>query len=139
MFSLSEEPLDGGALRAGLDDTAGGALVVFEGRVRASNLGRGVTAREYEACAPVCRREAERLLAEVRRRPGVLALRVVHRVGRLEPGDVALWIGVLAAHRAEAFDACRELLEGVKHRLPVWKREHGDDGAAVWLRGEEPA
>lgn len=136
MFELSESPLDPAALADGLRDDAAGALLVFEGRVRNANEGRGVVALEYEAYEALCQREARRIFAEAAERFSPLAMRVVHRTGRLSVGEPAIWIGVLAGHRGEGFAACRHLIDEIKHRLPIWKREHYEGGDSGWVRCE---
>jgi molybdopterin synthase catalytic subunit len=109
-----------------------GALCVFTGIVRDHNEGRPVTKLEYEAYTPMAvaemRRIAEELAAEY---PGV-RLAVLHRVGVLEVGDSAVVCATSAPHRHEAFRACRALIDRVKERVPIWKREHGPEGA-YWV------
>jgi molybdopterin synthase catalytic subunit len=133
MFELSDKPLDTAALRASLAQPNAGALVVFEGWVRDANEGRAVASLTYEAAEALCRAEAERILAEARARFGVLGVRVAHRAGPLQVGDVAVWIGVTAAHRDAAFQACRYVIDELKERLPIWKKECYDGAEPRWL------
>lgn len=133
MFLLSHEPLDPVALRARMARPDAGALSVFEGWVRDHHEGRPVASLEYEAAETFCRAEAERLLAEAREKFPVLDAVIAHRVGPLRVGDLAVWIGVSAAHRDAAFAGCRHLIEDLKQRLPIWKKEHYADGAAGWI------
>ena len=109
-----------------------GAVCVFTGVVRDHNEGRPVTKLEYEAYAPMAvaemRRIAEELSAEY---PGV-RIAVLHRVGELEVGESAVVCATSAPHRGEAFRACRALIDRVKERVPIWKREHGPQGA-YWV------
>ncbi len=139
-FSLSPSPLDPAALQRELHDRRAGACVVFEGWVRDHNDGRAVRALDYEAFDELAGREAARILDEARQRFDVYALRCVHRVGALQIGDLAVWVGVIAAHRGAAFDACRYVIDEAKARLPIWKKEHYADGASDWIncatRGE---
>ncbi len=133
MFALTEQPIDAAALRARLRRPEAGALVVFEGWVRNHHGGRAVTRLEYEAFAEMAQSEGETLLAELEREfPGV-KLVCVHRCGDLAPGDVAVWIGAASAHRDDAFRAARLMIEEVKRRLPVWKKEHYPGAAPVWV------
>ncbi len=111
---------------------AAGALVTFEGWVRDHSAGRRVSALEYEAYAGLAEREGERIALEAERDFDVEAVRCVHRVGRLAVGDVAIWIGVTAAHREAAFAACSRVIDRVKERLPIWKKEHYADGSSAW-------
>jgi len=135
-FELSSEPLDVGELAASMANSGAGALVTFEGRVRNTNDNRSVVALEYEAHPALCRSEGAAVVRESL--DGVIAARCVHRVGRLRVGEVAVWVGVTAAHRDEAFRACRAVIDGVKRRVPIWKKEHYADGSTEWLRGCEP-
>lgn len=88
---------------------------------------------DYEAFAPLAEREGERILAEAREKFSVIALGCVHRVGSLQIGDLAVWVGVAAAHRGAAFDACRYVIDEAKARLPIWKKEHYATGASEWI------
>lgn len=133
MFRISSTPLDPGALKRELLDARAGACVTFEGWVRDHNDGRSVRALDYEAFAELAEREGNRILAEARSRCDVLALVAVHRVGALHIGDLAVWVGVVAAHRDAAFDACRFVIDEAKARLPIWKKEHYADGASEWI------
>ncbi len=136
VFRICEKPIDTAGLAAALDDHGAGGAVIFEGRVRNENEGRAVSALEYQAYAPLCHKEGERILAEARERFGVLDAVCHHRVGRLDLGDCAVWIGVLAGHRGEAFAACRYVIDEIKVRLPIWKKEIYRDGDSGWIRCE---
>lgn len=92
-----------------------------------------MTALEYEAHGPVAVSEGEKILAEARERFGLLAASSCHRVGRLEIGDCAVWVGVSAAHRGVAFEGCRYIIDELKQRLPIWKKEHYRDGHSDWI------
>ena len=140
MFRISPTPLDPAALKQALLDPQAGACVTFEGWVRDHNDGRPVQALDYEAFAELAEREGGRILEEARAKFAVQAIGCVHRVGALRIGDLAVWVGVAAAHRAAAFDACRYVIDETKARVPVWKKEHYADGASEWVncatRGE---
>lgn len=114
------------------DDRAG-AYVMFEGCVRNHDLGRCVLRLEYDAYAPLALAEGDRILAEAQERFPVLGARCVHRTGRLEIGETAVWIGVSASHRREAFEACQYIIDEIKRRVPIWKKEHYVDGDALWV------
>ena len=134
MFELADKPLDLAALRAALlNQPAAGALVVFEGWVRNENEGQPVTSLTYEAAEALCRSEAEKVFLEARAKFGVTGVRVVHRVGHLKVGEVAVWIGVTAGHRDAAFQGCRYVIDEVKRRLPIWKKEFYEAGPARWI------
>jgi adenylyltransferase/sulfurtransferase len=132
-FDLSAAPVDLLRLREALQHPGSGGFCSFEGRVRNSNEGREVGGLEYEAYAELALAEGERILAEAIARHGVLAARCVHRTGALGIGDLAVWIGVSAAHRDEAFRACRYIIDEIKHRLPIWKKEHYLTGDTAWV------
>ena len=138
-FRLSGTALDTGALRGELADPSCGGYAAFEGRVRDHNEGQRVTRLEYEAFAPLALREGERIIAEARERFGLRGALCVHRVGALELGAVAVWVGVAAPHRDEAFRGCRYIIDEVKHRLPIWKKEHYADGNSGWVNCERCA
>ena len=133
MFKISAEPLDPAALKRELADAHAGACVTFEGWVRDHNDGRPVRALDYEAFGALAEREGERIVAEAREKFSVVALRCVHRVGALQIGDLAVWVGVAAAHRGAAFDACRYVIDEAKARVPIWKKEHYADGSSEWV------
>lgn len=133
MFTLTDQPIDTGALRRRLQRPDAGALVVFEGWVRSQHHGRVVTRLQYEAFAEMAQSEGEALVTEIERDyPGVQLL-CMHRCGDLVPGDVAVWIGATSAHRTDAFHAGRLMLEEVKRRLPIWKKEHHPGVEPVWV------
>jgi molybdopterin synthase catalytic subunit len=131
LFALDERPLDVRALAASLADSSAGAFVSFEGRVRDTNGGRRVLRLEYEAYPPLCLSEGNAIVRKTLE--NVVAARCVHRTGRLEVGDVAVWVGVTAAHRDEAFRACRFIIDEVKRRVPIWKKEHYEEGPSEWI------
>ncbi len=132
-FAFTRDVIDAGALSAGVAQPAAGGFAAFEGRVRDHNEGRRVTRLAYEAFEPLAVAEGERIVAEALRRHGALAARCVHRLGELAIGEVAVWVGVAAPHRAEAFAACRAIIDEVKHRLPIWKKEYYADGDTGWV------
>ena len=111
--------------------------MTFEGWVRDLNEGRPVQALEYEAYVPLAEKEGARILAEAREKFSILALGCVHRVGALSLGDLAVWVGVAAEHRGEAFDACRYIIDQAKSRVPIWKRERYADGSSVWIEQKQ--
>ena len=135
MFEISAQPIDGTALRAALGDDRAGACVTFEGWVRARNEGRPVDGLDYEALPGLAEKEGNRILDEARARFPILGARAVHRTGSLALGELAVWVGVTAEHRAAAFDACRYIIDEAKARLPIWKKERYADGTQGWVNG----
>ncbi len=138
-FSLHDIALQPEQLRRQLQDPACGGYAAFEGWVRDSNEGRTVLRLEYEAFGALALREGERILAEAQRRFGVARACCAHRVGTLAIGELAVWVGVSAPHRGEAFDACRYIIDEVKHRVPIWKKEYYQDGDSGWVNCERCA
>lgn len=115
-----------------VDDPAAGATVSFSGVVRNHDAGRAVTALEYQVHPSAAAVVAE-VAAEIADRPGIIAVAVTHRYGLLGIGDVALAAAVSAAHRREAFEACSLLVDEVKKRIPIWKRQVFTDGTDEWV------
>ncbi len=133
LFRLSESAIDAAALVRELAQVGAGACVTFEGWVRDHNEGRNVLRLGYQSYAPLALAEGERILAEARAKFAVVDAVCAHRVGTLEIGELAVWVGVSAAHRGAAFDACRWIIDEVKRRVPIWKNEHYADGESGWL------
>ncbi|MFC3551220.1 molybdenum cofactor biosynthesis protein MoaE [Lysobacter cavernae] len=132
-FALADTPFDTATLRAQLLDERVGGYASFEGWVRNHNDGRDVRGLRYEAYAALAAVEGERVLAEAMAQFTILDARCVHRIGDLAIGELAVWVGVSAAHRDAAFAACRYIIDEVKARVPIWKHERYDDGDAGWL------
>lgn len=135
-FAVTTTAIDPDALKAALADPASGACVVFEGWVRNHHEGRDVLRLEYEAYAAVAEKEGARILEEAIARFGLDNAACVHRAGELEIGGMAVWVGVSSGHRGEAFEACRYIIDEVKHRLPIWKKEHYTSGDSGWVNCE---
>lgn len=132
MTHLSSAPLDLARLVAAVESADRGAIVTFLGAVRDHHGGRAVSRLEYSAYAPMAEAECARIVAEAEARwPVRIALE--HRIGALEIGDAAVAIAAAGAHRAEAFDACRYVIEEVKRRVPIWKKEFYADGTVEWV------
>lgn len=138
-FTFSREKIDEAKLRERLFDPAAGGYTSFEGWVRNHNEGLAVRHLEYEAFEPLAIKEGERIVAEAIARYGIEHAACVHRIGDLAVGDMAVWVGVSARHRAEAFLACRYIIDEVKHRLPIWKKEHYENGDSGWVNCERCA
>ena len=139
MFRFTHTAIEPQTLHQALADPACGGYAAFEGWVRDTNEGERVRRLEYEAFEALAAREGERILAEAIVRFGVAHASCVHRLGDLEVGELAVWVGVSAAHRAEAFEACRYIIDEVKHRLPIWKKEHYVSGDSGWVNCERCA
>ena len=115
-----------------------GAAVVFLGVVRNHNEGRAVTGVHYEAYQEMAERTLREIVAEAAQRVQPATIAAVHRIGELVVGEVSIAIAVSTPHRDEAFEACRQVIEEAKRRLPVWKRERYAAGDSDWLSGSIP-
>ena len=133
LYRVTEEPLSEVAVTAAVADPEAGGVVVFSGVVRNETGGRRVKFLEYEAHAAMAEAKMREIGRMVHARwPGVKMVAMVHRVGRLEIGEASVMIAVSAAHRAEAFEACRFAIDRLKETVPVWKKEYFEDGE-VWV------
>ena len=132
-FSLVSQAIDIASLAAELNDPAAGAVVTFDGRVRNHNAGQAVSHLEYQAYPALAITTGQRILEEEAARHGLLGAVAAHRTGPLAIGDVAVWVGVAAAHRGPAFDAARAIMERLKYELPIWKKETYANGLSEWV------
>ena len=133
MFKLIEKPIQRDNLIRECVDVRSGGFVTFEGWVRDHNHDQAVSHLIYEAYPVLAIKEGKRLLAETKERFDINQAYCVHRVGRLELEEIAVWVGVSAAHRAEAFDACQYIIDEIKNRVPIWKKEFYSDGQNSWV------
>lgn len=133
MFRLTNDPIDAVALRDSMEDPACGGFVVFEGRVRDHHEGRRVLRLEYEAYTRLALTEGNAILETVKNTFGVDRIECVHRTGSLEVGEVAIWVGAIAAHRGECFQAVAKAMDLIKHTVPIWKHEFYLDGSEAWV------
>ena len=133
MFSIEAKSIDPNLCAKELCNSAAGARVVFEGLVRNHNAGKNVSSLEYEVFEELAKTEGDKILQESIARFGLIEAKAYHRQGHLELEELAVWIGVIAAHREEAFKACRFIIDELKSRLPIWKKEHYADGTSLWV------
>jgi molybdopterin synthase catalytic subunit len=138
-FRFTQTAIDTDTARRELQDLGAGGFVSFEGWVRDQNEGQQVTSLEYEAFQELAVKEGDRIVAEALRRFPITHALCIHRVGALALADMAVWVGVSAVHRGEAFDACRFIIDAVKHRVPIWKKEHYQSGNSGWVNCERCA
>ncbi len=138
-FQFSLGPIEPSVLQQTLADPACGGYVSFEGWVRDRNAGQEVRRLEYETFETLAVKEGERIIAEALDRFGIRHAACVHRLGDLDIGELAVWVGATAAHRDEAFRACRYIIDAVKHRVPIWKKEHYRNGDSGWVNCERCA
>ena len=136
LFRVLETPLSVAEATAAVSGPHVGGIDLFLGAVRDHNAGRAVTRLEYHAYVSMAEKEMQRIADEITHEiPGV-TLAALHRVGSLAVGDLAVVCAAGAVHRGEAFQACRALIDRIKHRVPIWKREHGPDGP-YWVGWED--
>ena len=133
--ALVEEEIRVVDLLAQVASPKDGALALFLGAVRDENEGRRVLFLEYDAYPAMAKAEMARIEAEARSRFPVSSVAVIHRTGRLEIGEISVGVAVAAPHRADAMDACRFVIDELKRRVPIWKKEHFE-GGAVWIEGD---
>ena len=131
-FAVTESAIDAAGARAVLDDPRCGAFAAFEGWVRDHHDGRRVLDLHYDCYPALAESEGEAILSEALARFDIVDARCIHRIGACAVGDMAVWVGVTAAHRDAAFAACRWIIDEVKARVPIWKRERYADGEARW-------
>ena len=138
-FRFAEAAIDTVVARASLLDGGAGGFVAFEGWVRDHNEGQAVRRLEYEAFQALAVLEGGRIIAEACARFPLKHALCIHRVGELAIGEMAVWVGVSSVHRGEAFDACRYIIDAVKHRVPIWKKEYYLNGDSGWVNCERCA
>jgi molybdopterin synthase catalytic subunit len=133
LYRVVETPLSADAIAAAVDHPGAGGVVIFSGVVRNETGGRSVKFLEYEAHAPMAEAKLREIGRALRARwPGVKRVAMLHRVGRLEIGESSVLIAISAGHRQEAFEACKFAIDTLKRTVPVWKKEHFEDGE-VWV------
>ena len=133
--AIVREPIDVSDIKEELEHPEDGAAILFEGVVRNNTRGRRTLYLDYEAYESMALNEMEKLAQAALERFKVRDVCLVHRLGRLQIGETSVLIGVGSAHRAAAFEACRWLIDTLKKTVPIWKKEHFEDGA-VWADGE---
>jgi molybdopterin synthase catalytic subunit len=137
--AIVERPLDACALLAEVANTRNGATIVFVGTVRDQNDGAPVTGLDYSSYAQMAERELAAIVEEASDRWHTGDIVVEHRVGTLDLGDASVVIAVAQPHRGEAYEASRYIIEELKKRLPIWKKEHYVDGRSEWVANSETA
>jgi adenylyltransferase/sulfurtransferase len=133
MFQISSIPLKRDHLVSALSNDRAGALVVFEGWVRDHNEGKKVASLEYQIYTELALKEGQKILSEAKEKFNLHDITAVHRQGHLTLNECAVWIGATATHRDDAFKATRFVIDEIKHRLPVWKKEHYTDQEPQWV------
>jgi molybdopterin synthase catalytic subunit len=136
-FELTEKQISRDLLLEKFSDPACGAFVSFEGWVRNHHDNRPVSHLFYEAYAKLAINEASKILEQALVSYGIISVICIHRLGSLQVGDMAVWVGVNAAHRDAAFEACRFVIDEIKLRVPIWKKEYYlDSTKPLWVGSE---
>jgi molybdopterin synthase catalytic subunit len=136
MFLLQEDPIDAIKARNSNSAPQNGALTSFEGLTRNDrNNGKEVAALLYVAEDAACRIEGEKIMSEARAQFKITHAVCIQRTGKVAVGETAVWIGVWSGHRDEAFKGCRYIIEEIKKRLLIWKKEFYTDGTSAWIHG----
>lgn len=133
MFSLSADPIDRNELIKSLKNDSAGALVTFEGWIRDHNQGKAVNSLEYQVYEVLAQKEGQKILHEAMHKFNLHQVLCQHRYGHLYLGDIAVWIGAIASHRDDAFKATRYIIDEIKLRLPIWKKEHYQNQKPEWV------
>ena len=134
MFTLVKESLEFEALKEKLYRPEAGGVVCFEGRVRNHNHGRKVNKLNYEAFEEMAISEGNKILEEAILKFKVFEALAIHRIGNLQIGETAIWVGVCSSHREESFLACQFIIDQLKSRVPIWKKEFYEDGESEWVK-----
>ena len=134
LIQITREPLDRAALVATVTHPGAGGIVVFEGVVRDNARGKQVRYLEYDVYPEMAIKQIRAIAAEAEQRWGARHVAVAHRVGRLEIGEASVIVAVATPHRAEAFEACRYIIDTLKATVPIWKKEVAT-GGEEWVEG----
>ena len=134
-FTITSEAIVSAELLIQLEDPSCGAIATFSGTVRQQNDDRSVIQLHYQSYKKLAVKEGNKILGEAKEQFNIANAVCVHRVGDLNIGETAVWIGVNAVHRDAAFHACRYIIDEIKTRVPIWKKEIYVDGDSGWLEG----
>jgi len=132
-FQLTDSEISPSTLRRELLSLSAGGYCSYEGWVRDHNEGNAVAELHYSGYPQLSPAIAETILEEAKAKFHIEDAAIVHRIGLLTTGDIAVWVGVTAHHRGDTFLACRYIIDNVKHRLPIWKKEVYTDGSEAWI------
>lgn len=134
MYKITPEVISEVDVREVVESPESGAIVLFLGTVRNNTDGRKVKHLEYEAYAPMAEKKMEEIGEEINEKWGIRNVAIVHRVGKLEIGEVSVAVGVASPHRRNGFEACQYAMDRLKQIVPIWKREVWEDGDAEWVK-----
>ena len=134
MFKITSDVITGDEVRRAVEAPVAGAVVLFFGTVRNNTDGRPTKYLEYEAYPPMAEKKMEEIAGEISNRWDIHRVAMIHRVGRLEIGEVSVAVAVASPHRKDGFEACQYAMDRLKQIVPIWKREVWADGEAEWVK-----
>ncbi len=134
MFKITDETITEAQVREVVESPDSGAVVLFLGTVRNNTDGRQVKHLEYDAYEPMAERKMAEIGQEILEKWGIKRVAIIHRVGKLEIGEVSVAVGVASPHRKDGFEACKYAMDRLKQIVPIWKREVWLDGDAEWVK-----
>ena len=133
MIDIIKSKIPADSLYSNLANVMCGAVVTFDGRVRNHNDGKEITNLYYECYYPMALKVMNEIKEEALGKWDVRKIIAIHRIGNIPIGEIAVWIGVSSVHRKEAFEACRFMIDEIKHKVPIWKKETYVDGTSCWV------
>ncbi len=134
MFKITREVISPQSVIRAVEADHAGAIVHFLGTVRNNTSGRRTMCLEYEAYAPMAEKKMAEIGQEIQEKWGIDRVAMIHRVGRLEIGEVSVAVAVASPHRRDGFEACKYAMDRLKQVVPIWKREIWEDGAEEWVK-----
>ena len=134
MIEIVQHPIDREEIVRSVSNPSSGSIVTFDGRVRDHARGKGVTSLFYEAYEEMARVQMSRIRLQTLERWPITEVAIVHRIGHLEIGETSIFIAVSSGHRKEGFEACRFIIDTIKTKVPIWKKEFYEDGE-IWVDG----
>ena len=134
MFKITDQIITGSEVREAVEAPDAGAIVLFLGTVRNNTDGRSVQHLEYEAYPPMAEKKMAEIAQEISDKWGIHRVAMIHRVGKLEIGEVSVAVAVASPHRKDGFEACQYAMNRLKQIVPIWKREVWADGDAGWVK-----
>ncbi len=134
MFKITSDIITEAQVREVIESPEAGAVVLFLGTVRNNTDGQQVKHLEYDAYTPMAERKMAEIGQEILEKWGIKHVAIIHRVGKLEIGEVSVTVGVASPHRKDGFEACKYAMDRLKQIVPIWKREVWLDGDAEWVK-----
>ena len=137
MFKITSEVITGEEVREAVETPDAGAVVLFFGTVRNNTGGRPTKYLEYQAYPPMAEKKMSEISKEISKKWGIDRVAMIHRVGKLEIGEVSVAVAVASPHRIDGFEACEYAMNRLKQIVPIWKREVWVDGEAEWVKPDD--